>query len=266
MNFKRIIMKKIIGLVGLIVVAACNTKPTAATHTGGRATAPTAPSGAPRATPSATNLAKATLTAREQQMVAAINRVRTQPQAYIKDIEAYIATQQQPKTVRVPTITTNTATRNGIKTVTRDTVWQTEVISSAQQGAAEVGAARELIAELQKTKPMPPLQPIQCLCDAAKGQGKYCQRNGKLSHAGERGNDLAARINAACAQIANGAENLGGGADTVEQALLNLLLDTRVPSRNHRKNLLNATYLYIGVSDIGKVGDYDNCWIQDFGS
>ena len=65
--------------------------------------------------------------------------------------------------------------------------------------------------------------------------------------------------------MTDGNENLVGGPADVREAVILLLVDDGIPSRGHRKTLLNKDWQYGATYKIGKVGYMPNCWVQKFG-
>ena len=209
------------------------------------------------------------LTPREKKMVAEVNLLRGNPKQYILYVEENIRLLQLgKKTEGGYTInTTKTQRKGGAWTVKRDTIYDKTTYDKTSIDTKKIAAARELIAELKKIKSLSLLQPQECLCKAAKQQGIVCKQRGKLGHEGAGGAMPWDRLPKACPKLPNGAENLGAGAQSMRQAMLNLLIDERVPNRGHRKNLLNPATKYIGVYDIlGGITDMpNNAWVQNFG-
>ena len=208
------------------------------------------------------------LTLREKKMIAEVNLLRGNPKQYILYVEHNIRLLQLgKKTVGGYVVNTTRTQRNGGSwTVKRDTVYDKTTYDKTSVDIRKVAAARELIAELKKIKSLSLLQPQECLCKAAKQQGIVCKQRGKLGHEGVGGAMPWDRLPKACPRFPNGAENLGAGAQSMRQAVLNLLIDERIPNRGHRRNLLHSEIKYIGVYDIlGGIADMpNNAWVQNF--
>lgn len=174
------------------------------------------------------------LKAEEQHMVDEINAVRTNPLAYIAQIENYIQTIEM----------------------------DADFNSSYKQ--REIAAARELIEQLRRTPSMSSLQPHRGLYNAAISHGNDIKRQGRLNHTGSDGSQIWDRLSKVNG-IVGGAENLVAGAHSAKESVIILLVDAGVPSRGHRKNILNPKWEYVADYVIGDVGTMPNAWIQLFG-
>jgi uncharacterized protein YkwD len=58
-------------------------------------------------------------------------------------------------------------------------------------------------------------------------------------------------------------ENINYGNDDARRIVASLLIDDGVPSRGHRRNLLNGTFKFVGVS-IGPHPVYGHMCVIDF--
>ena len=205
-------------------------------------------------------------TLRETTMLKELNLVRSNPAAYAVYVEAYLAKQLKgAEEQRGYTVNRHTVIRNGKKTVTTDTTYTGGGYDPTHINQAEVSAARELLAELRTTKPMQSLALLPCLYECAREQGLYCRSLQKMTHDNPKGK-LSTRILNRCTTLRGCAENWCAGAPSIRQSMIVLLVDGSIPSRSHRRNILNATYRYAAVYDIGAVGVYrSNCWVQEFG-
>ena len=59
-------------------------------------------------------------------------------------------------------------------------------------------------------------------------------------------------------------ENISYGDDNARNIVIQLLVDDGVPSRGHRKNILNFKFDEVGVS-VGKHSGYGSMCVIDFG-
>jgi uncharacterized protein YkwD len=174
------------------------------------------------------------MTEREKDMIHEINLIRSNPAGYIPIIEKYIKTRNKKKNL-----------------------WGEAIIKE------EVETARELIAELKTTAKLSILQPHKGVYTAAKLHGKEGKSKGNLGHKGSDGSwpwDRVIRQG-----LKDGNENLVGGPKNVRVSVILLLVDSGIPSRGHRKTLLNKSWLYTGCYEVGKVGSMLNYWVQKFG-
>lgn len=174
------------------------------------------------------------LKAEEQDMVNEINAVRTNPLAYIAHIENYIQTIEM------------------------------DADFDSYYKQKEAAAARELINQLRNTPSMSSLQPHRGLYNAAISHGQDVQRQGRLNHTGSDGSQIWDRLGKVNG-IVGGAENLVAGAHSAKESVIILLVDSGIPNRGHRKNILNPKWEYVANYVIGDVGGMPNAWIQLFG-
>lgn len=113
---------------------------------------------------------------------------------------------------------------------------------------SEISAAKELTKVLKKMKPVDSLVYSEELYLAAVKHGEWMQRTRKFEHS-----DLPY------------AENLVSGDDQIRFVVLSLLIDDGIPSRGHRKNILEPSYKeFAGYEILGKVGEDEFVFIQEF--
>lgn len=170
------------------------------------------------------------MSAQEIAMLDEINLVRSNPAGYIPYVEQY----------------------------KRD-------IQSGKSFGSSLAVCDELIAELRRTPRLSILKPAPCLYNAAKNHGLDQKSRGSTGHDGSDGSWPWERVKRACSQMTDGNENLVGGPADVREAVILLLVDDGIPSRGHRKTLLNKDWVYGATYKIGKVGFMPNCWVQKFG-
>jgi uncharacterized protein YkwD len=129
---------------------------------------------------------------------------------------------------------------------------------------ADYLAGIELVEELGRLTPLQLLLPSSCVYDAAKLHGMDSKKRGFFSHTGSDGSDPWDRILRKCTQYRSGNENgVGGASDDPRVHVINLLLDSGVPSRGHRRNILDANWKY-GACFRYDDATYKNFWIQNF--
>ncbi|MFK7978709.1 MAG: LysM peptidoglycan-binding domain-containing protein [Saprospiraceae bacterium] len=138
-------------------------------------------------------------------------------------------------------------------------------IQSGKSFGSSLAVCDELIAELGVTPPLSILRPTPCIYDAAKKHGLDQKARGSTGHNGSNGSWPWDRVKRECSQMTDGNENLVGGPADVREAVILLLVDDGIPSRGHRKTLLNKDWVYGATYKIGKVGYMPNCWVQKFG-
>ncbi len=171
------------------------------------------------------------MTKDEMSMVNEINLIRTNPAGYIMHIEKYVADLQK---------------------------------ESGNESA--IAAARELISELFRLPNLSPLQPMECIYTAAKKNGADQIRRGIADHQGSDGSMPWDRILRECPSLKDGNENLVGGPSDIRTAVIILLVDDGIPSRGHRRTLLQANWKYVACHKMGTIGGMPNYWVQQFGN
>ena len=177
-----------------------------------------------------TKAAATYMTNEELSMLEEINLVRSNPPAYVKYVEEY-----------------------------------KEDIRSGRSFGSSIEVCDELIAELRNTPPLSILQPLSCIYEAAKKHGMDQKQRGSTGHNGTDGSWPWDRVKRECTELTDGNENLVGGPSSVREAVLLLLVDDGIPSRGHRKTMLNKDWKYGACYKIGQVGFMPNCWVQKFG-
>lgn len=138
-------------------------------------------------------------------------------------------------------------------------------IQSGKSFGSSLAVCDELIAELRRTPRLAILKPAPCIYNAAKKHGLDQLNRGSTGHDGSDGSWPWDRVKRECPQMTDGNENLVGGPSDVREAVILLLVDDGIPSRGHRKTLLNKNWVYGTCYKIGKVGFMPNCWVQKFG-
>jgi len=112
----------------------------------------------------------------------------------------------------------------------------------------EVKAAAELKTQLLKMTPVDSLKWSPTLYHDAWTHGNKMKRTGKIEHSDY-----------------DWAENIVSGDEGVRFAVLNLLIDSGVPSRGHRKNILSPNYKEFACYEIpGSIGQWEYVFIQEF--
>lgn len=173
-----------------------------------------------------TQIAGAFMSKNEQDMVAEINLLRSNPVAYIPYVQKY-------------------AKESMLK--------------------PSPGVVAELIAELKNTNPMSLLVPSECLYTAARNHAESERSKGDIDHRGKDGLMPWDRAKNACPNMADGNENIVGGPSSVRNSVIVLLIDEGIPNRGHRKTLLNKDWRYAACYGAGTVGEMPNCYVQMFG-
>jgi uncharacterized protein YkwD len=112
----------------------------------------------------------------------------------------------------------------------------------------ELACAKELKAELLKMKPLDSLKWSPDLYHDAYTHGTWMKKTGNFEHSDYEW-----------------AENIVAGDDTPRMAVLNLVIDSGVSTRGHRKNILNPDHTKFACYEvIGNVGDWPFVYVQEF--
>jgi len=171
---------------------------------------------------------------REQLMFNEINTLRKNPQSYVKDVRSYLAR------------------------VSNDTR------RSYDARQVEMAAARELILELTRTRPLPPLEAHEGLYLLAQKQAQDMNVAGAFTHIGLDGTAPWERIQR-YTNLREGNENFIAGADQMKDALLALLVDGSISGRGHRMNILNPNWTFGAIHFAEELNGVAAGWIQVFG-
>ncbi len=174
------------------------------------------------------------MTDREKDMVREINLIRSNPRAYIKQVEAY---------------------KERVKVIP---------YTDPDYAKTELRAADDLIRELQLTNPMSALQPRETLYWTTQKHGIELLTSGSPSYVSKDGLYPWDRITRDDPQLEDGNENLIGGPQEVKASVMLLLVDSGVPGYSHRKAILNPTWKYVACYEIGDLGETPNYWVQSF--
>ena len=173
------------------------------------------------------------MVAEEKAMLKEINVMRKDPKAYISSIHEYLKNFEAAG-------------------------WDASTIEEERK------AADELIIELSALDRIPQLKPLKSLQEVARNHGKYLKKTGRVDHTGEGGTTPFDRIKTTN-QLSDGSENLVGGGTSVKESVIMLLIDAGIPSRGHRKNLLNPNWVYGACYLVGEVAGVPEVYVQNFG-
>jgi len=109
-------------------------------------------------------------------------------------------------------------------------------------------AVQEVIDELRGTDPLPEVQADAFLFKAARDHAADLATEGFLGHTGSDGSSTKVRIERHCQWTGTIGENIDYGNTDARDIVMHLLIDDGVPSRGHRKNLLNSGFLVAGAA------------------
>jgi uncharacterized protein YkwD len=174
----------------------------------------------------------------EKQVVIEINMLRTDPAQYARRFLVPLRSYYQGALVRLP----------GERPV------------STYEG---IRALDESIRELAVAKPVSPLFPKKGLTSAARDLARDQGRTGATGHVGSDGSTDESRINRYGRWGISAGENISYGPGDARGIVTSLLIDDGVPSRGHRRNLLNGTFGFVGTA-VGPHRLYGHMCVLDF--
>jgi uncharacterized protein YkwD len=172
-----------------------------------------------------------------REVLAEMNLMRSDPQAYIEVLRDYRDQFQGDIVVRPGRI--NIQTREG------------------------VAAVDEAIAFLRRQKAMEPLTPDLILALTAGDHVADQGPSGFIGHYGSDGWDFATRV-ARRGGDPYGGENISYGYDTAREVIIQLLVDDNIADRGHRVNLFRDGYVRAGVS-CGPHAVFNHMCVIDYG-
>jgi uncharacterized protein YkwD len=167
----------------------------------------------------------------EQAMIRELNRVRTDPAGFGRDLERYFS-----------------ALGNDRILVKQD--------GSRIRMTEGRSAVREALAYLKKAKAQPPLSAVSCLSMAAAGHASDQSVSGDIGHTGRDGSGPSDRAGRFLSDKAYCGENISYGKNSPFEVLVQLVVDDGVPSRGHRDNVFRADYQSAGFAS-GKHPRYE---------
>lgn len=110
----------------------------------------------------------------------------------------------------------------------------------------EPGAVKEAIDFLERQPPLAPLKADRRLDVAARQHAQRQAARGDVGH-GPAGS-LGVRLRAAGVFAGLSAENISYGSDDARAIVRQLVIDSRVAGRGHRRNIFTASYSAAGVA------------------
>jgi uncharacterized protein YkwD len=114
--------------------------------------------------------------------------------------------------------------------------------------AEGVSALEEAIKYLRNAQPLPPLQLSKGMCRGAKDQSFDQSQSGNVSHQGKDKSfswDRVARYGEWKTPVS---ENIAYDSGPARDIVINLIIDDGIPTRGHRNNIFNSSYIVTGIS------------------
>ncbi|HEY8571731.1 CAP domain-containing protein [Phenylobacterium sp.] len=106
----------------------------------------------------------------------------------------------------------------------------------------------EAIQFLSRQKPLPPLSPDSKLAQAARAHATAQGRAGEVGHTSPGGVTFGKRLQIHGIKVGMAAENISYGYDDPRAVVRQLIVDTGVPDRGHRRNIFTEGHEAAGVS------------------
>lgn len=199
----------------------------------------------------------------EKEMIAEINRVRTNPKAYLKFIQPLLkeAVKRLKNEGRGSKhFSIRTTYRNGRASKKRIYFYQNE---------EEVKALKTLVYDLENLGNLNALKPSYGIHKALKKHARDQKPRGDIDHLGTDGSWPNDRITKYAKEMETGNENIAGLTRSTPRAIvIQLLVDEGIEGYGHRYNMLDPQWTHCSCISVGKITkdawamDY---WIQNFG-
>lgn len=198
----------------------------------------------------------------EKAMLRSINRIRTQPKAYLEVVlarfEEVMADSAQLSTITSEVVTTQWVYHEEGLVKTTDTTYRDHFRELKQ-------AYLSLIEDLKKQSPLHPLQPHPELKKAAEIHAKDQIPQQYIQHWGTDGSWPLDRIQRVASWSRDGNENIAAGEGDHDDILLQLMVDSGVKGYGHRKNLLSPGWTYVACHRVDELSKGNFAWwIQEF--
>lgn len=198
----------------------------------------------------------------EKAMIWEINLVRSDPQAYIpfvqEEMAKLMADELRLSKIKSESIRRRVSIVNDREVVTIDTVYLNYYENRLQ-------AMAELLVALGNAVPMEGLYPSKSLYTAAVKHGDAQAESDYIDHRGKDGSWPLDRQLREADNITDGNENIVRAKGSPRDIVIQLLIDSGVPHRGHRLNILNPEWKYVTCHHVKQLDEKDvKWWIQEF--
>ncbi len=178
-----------------------------------------------------------------------INKVRTKPKSYIPYVKIYIENQEKMK-VLVKNGKAKTTSFSGNMS-NDNTVNNVKITTGINLINKNINAANELINILEKLKPVNPLIFNKTIDSISDRHGKYLDASNKRGHYGPNNQTIKDRFkNYNFTYFTENVSSVGSFVyinKNVKPIIINLLVDSGIDNRSHRKNILDPKVKFIGI-------------------
>jgi uncharacterized protein YkwD len=141
------------------------------------------------------------------------------------------------------------------------TAWERALEAGGQP--YDRAAFLEAVEVLQQQEPLPPLKTDDVLAGAAFEHVSLQGPAGLIGHSGLNGERFYDRLRRHGAAGAIAAENIAYGPAAPADVVRELIIDSGVASRGHRRNIFHASFEVVGIS-CGEHRDYSTMCVMDF--
>lgn len=124
-------------------------------------------------------------------------------------------------------------------------------------------AVEEALDFLMRQPPLPPLRADDRIAAAAREHTRSQGRRGELGHNGPSGQTPGQRLQRQGVWAGVVAENIAYGYSTPREVVMQLIVDSGVPGRGHRRNIFAPGFDAAGVA-CGPHRTYDTMCVIDF--
>lgn len=203
------------------------------------------------------------LSPEESEMIYEINRVRANPIEYVDYVLEY-RDQVKKDSVLLSNMISETIRTKRTYELDGSITTTTETIENNYY-QNKIEAIDELILDLINSPHLPVLTPEEAIYKAAEKHAEKQIYRGYIDHFGTDGTWPFDRMKKEAIWLNDGNENIACGPGDVRDILLQLLIDSGVPERGHRYNILNPNWEFVACYKVEELSNEKvTWWIQEF--